>query len=177
MGRRPSPKGKSLKKTQENSSLLSYLERAFKVAHDKGVILVASAGNGGPKSLPQFPAADQNVIAVTATDKDDKLFPGATRGRHIAISAPGVDISVPAPGGFYQMSTGTSIASAHISGVIALLLERNPDLTPDEIKAILTDSAKWLGPRNEFGAGLVDPDQALKLAGPKRATATTMIAP
>jgi subtilisin family serine protease len=68
------------------------LERAFKVAHDKGVVLIAAAGNAGPKSPPLYPAADQSVIAVTATDVDDKVFSGANRGRHIAISAPGVDI-------------------------------------------------------------------------------------
>jgi len=143
------------------------LERAFKVAHDKGVVLIAAAGNAGPKSPPLYPAADQSVIAVTATDIDDKVFSGANRGRHIAISAPGVDILVPAPEGTYQMTTGTSVAAAHISGIVALLLERNPKLTPGDIRKILAASANRLGPNNEFGAGLVDPTKALKLAEPK----------
>jgi hypothetical protein len=147
------------------------LERAFKVAHDKGVVLIAAAGNAGPKSPPLFPAADPSVIAVTATDIDDKLFSGANRGRYIAIAAPGVDILVPAPEGTYQMTTGTSVATAHISGIVALLLERNPKLTPDDIRKILTASAKRLGPNNEFGAGLVDPAKALQLAAPKTAAA------
>ena len=147
------------------------LERAFKVAHDKGVVLIAAAGNAGPKSPPLYPAADPSVIAVTATDIDDKVFSRASRGRHIAISAPGVDILVPAPEGTYQMTTGTSVAAAHISGTVALLLERNPKLTPDDIRKILTASAKGLGPNNEFGAGLVDPAKALKLVEPKTAAA------
>jgi subtilisin family serine protease len=111
------------------------------------------------------------VIAVTATDIDDKLFSGANRGRYVAIAAPGVDILVPAPEGTYQMTTGTSVATAHISGIVALLLERNPQLKPDEIRKILTGSAKRLGPNNEFGAGLVDPVKALELAAPRSAAA------
>src|SRR5262249_45966308 len=63
------------------------LERALKVAHDKGVILIAAAGNAGPKSSALFPAADPNVIAVTATDINDRLFAGANRGPQIAIAA------------------------------------------------------------------------------------------
>jgi len=149
------------------------LERALKVAHSKGIVLIAAAGNAGPKSPPLYPAADPNVIAVTATDVDDKLFTGANRGRHVAIAAPGVDILVAAPESAYQLTTGTSVATAHISGIVALLLERNPKLTPDDIRKILTASAKRLGPNNEFGAGLVDPAKALRLAEPKSADLTT----
>jgi subtilisin family serine protease len=147
------------------------LERALKAAYDKGIILIAAAGNAGPKSPALYPAADKSVIAVTATDIDDKLFAGANRGNHVAIAAPGVDILVPAPEGTYQMTTGTSVATAHISGIVALLLERNPRLTPDEVRKILTASAKRLGAKNEFGAGLVDPTKALELAAPKSAAA------
>jgi hypothetical protein len=68
----------------------------------------AAAGNAGPKSPPLYPGADPNVIAVTATDADDKLFNGANRGKYISVAAPGVDILVPAPEGEYQITTGTS---------------------------------------------------------------------
>ena len=143
------------------------LERALKAAYDKGVILVAAAGNAGPRSPPLYPAADPHVIAVTATDVDDKLFSGANRGRHVAIAAPGVDILVPAPEGTYQMTTGTSVATAHVSGVIALMLERNPRLTPADVRRILTLSAKKLGPNDQFGAGLIDPARAIQFANPR----------
>ena len=96
------------------------LERALKAAHDKGIVLIAAAGNAGPKSPPLYPGADPNVIAVTATDVNDKLFPGANRGRYIAVAAPGVDILVPAPDDTYQLTTGTSVASAEVSGLAAL---------------------------------------------------------
>jgi subtilisin family serine protease len=144
------------------------LERALKNAHDKGIVLIAAAGNAGPKSAPLYPGADPNVIAVTATDSNDKLFAGANRGRYIAVAAPGVDILVPAPDGSYQLTTGTSVASAEVSGIVALLLERNPNLTPDDIRKILTSSAKHQGTKDrddDFGSGLVDPSKAIRDAG------------
>ncbi len=145
------------------------IERALKAAYDKGVVLIAAAGNAGPKSPPLFPAADKHVIAVTATDIDDKLFTGANRGNYITVAAPGVDILVPAPQGTYQMTTGTSVATAHVSGIVALILARNPRLTPADVRRILTASAKRLGPHDQFGAGLIDPAKALQLAAPRSA--------
>jgi len=151
------------------------LERALKAAYDKGIVLIAAAGNAGPKSPPLYPGADPNVIAVTATDVDDKLFTGANRGKYISVAAPGVDILVPAPEGDYQITTGTSVAAAEVSGIVALLLERNPKLSPADIRRILTASAKRLsaGERDDnFGSGLIDPLQALQLADPRSATTT-----
>jgi subtilisin family serine protease len=81
-------------------------------AYRKGIVLIAAAGNAGPNSPPLYPAADPNVIAVTATSADDKLFAGANRGNYIAVAAPGVDIFAPAPDGAYQFTTGTSVAAA-----------------------------------------------------------------
>ena len=75
-------------------------------------MLIAAAGNAGPNSPPLYPAADPNVIAVTATDTEDRLFSGANRGNHIAVAAPGVEILVPGTGGNYQFTTGTSVAAA-----------------------------------------------------------------
>jgi filamentous hemagglutinin family protein len=151
------------------------LERALKAAYDKGIVLIAAAGNAGPKSPPLYPGADPNVIAVTATDADDKLFTGANRGKYISVAAPGVDILVPAPEGDYQITTGTSVAAAEVSGIVAMLLERNPKLTPADIRRILTTSAKRLGSSardDNFGSGLIDPLQALQLADPRIATTT-----
>jgi subtilisin family serine protease len=157
------------------SSTFRYGGGAVGGAYDKGIVLVAAAGNAGPKSPPLYPGADPNVIAVTATDADDKLFTGANRGKYISVSAPGVDILVPAPEGDYQITTGTSVAAAEVSGIVALLLERNPKLTPADIRRILTLSAKRLSPGDRddnFGSGLIDPIQALQLADPRTATTT-----
>jgi hypothetical protein len=140
----------------------------------KGVVLVAAAGNAGPQSPPLYPAADPSVIAVTATDMDDKLFSGANRGTYIAVAAPGVDVLAPSVGGTYQLTTGTSVASAQVSGVAALLIERNPALTPGDVRRILTRTAKSLGPRGserDFGSGLVDAYQAVSSARSSGATA------
>jgi hypothetical protein len=145
--------------------------RKLREAYDKGIVLVAAAGNAGPKSPPLYPAADPSVIAVTATDRADKPFAQANRGKHVAIAAPGVDVLVPAPNGAYQLTTGTSVAAAHVSGVIALMLERRPDLTPDEVRAVLAGSAVALPGTTavQTGAGLVDPVKALTFEPPEPA--------
>jgi subtilisin family serine protease len=135
------------------------LGRMLAAAYGKGVVLIAAAGNAGPQSEPLYPAADPNVIAVTATDSDEHLFAMANRGRYIAVAAPGVDILALAPGDTYQLTTGTSVAAAHVSGIAALLLERRPSLKPGDIRAVLITTAKHLGaavPDSDFGAGLVN---------------------
>ena len=140
------------------------LQRMLAAAYDKGMVLIAAAGNAGPKSDPLYPAADPNVIAVTATDSDDHLFPMANRGRYIAVAAPGVEIFALAPGNEYVFTTGTSIAAAHVSGIAALLLEHKPSLKPGDIRAALTATAQPLGPPrpdSDFGAGLVSAYRAV----------------
>src|SRR6516164_8059907 len=86
----------------------------------------------------QIPAS---LPAVTATDMDNALFSGANRGTYISVAAPGVDVLVPAPRGTYQFTTGTSVAAAEVSGIVALLLERNPSLTPADVRRILMRTA------------------------------------
>ena len=108
--------------------------------------MVAAAGNAGAKSPPLYPAANPNVIAVSGTDAQEKLFAASNRGNHIAIAAPGADIFLPAPDEKYQITSGTSFSAAYISGVAALLLERNPALKPGDVRAILTKTARDLGP-------------------------------
>jgi len=140
------------------------LQLAMKNAAAKGVVLIAAAGNLGPKSPPLYPAADPHVIAVTATDENDKLFPGAVRGPHLAVAAPGVDVMVPAPEETYQLTTGTSVAAAHVSGVAALLIERHPSVDSATVLEVLTSTAKKLSPKghdDQFGWGLIDPASAL----------------
>ncbi len=150
------------------------MARHLTLARGKGIVLIAAAGNFGPKSPAQYPAADPNVIAVSATDAEDKLFTASNRGNHIAIAAPGVDILLPAPEANYQVTSGTSFAAAHVSGIAALILERRPGLSPDNVRRILQISARDLGPRgkdDQYGAGLADAYQAILALEPRTATA------
>ncbi len=135
------------------------IDRAIAALAAKGIVMVAAAGNAGPKSPPLYPAANANVIAVSATDAQDRLFAASNRGGYVAISAPGAEIFLPAPDEKYQMTSGTSFSAAYISGVAALVLERNPALKPDEVRAILMKTARDLGPPgrdDQFGAGEAD---------------------
>jgi hypothetical protein len=141
------------------------LQVAMKKAHEKGAILIAAAGNQGPKSPPLYPAADPNVIAVTATDENDGLFTGANRGAYVAVATPGVDVLAAAPDGTYEMTTGTSVAAAHASGVAALLIERHPEVDAKTVLEVLTVSALKLAekaPDDQFGWGLIDPVSAIE---------------
>ncbi|MEH2509626.1 subtilisin family serine protease [Nitrobacteraceae bacterium AZCC 1564] len=145
------------------------MQRALAAAAAKGVVLVAAAGNAGPKSPPLYPAADPNVIAVSATDQSDRLFVQSNRGSYVAIAAPGVDILSPAPDGKYQMASGTSLSSAFISGLVALLIARNPDLSATDIRATLASTARDLGPKgrdDQFGAGQADAFGAVSAVAP-----------
>jgi subtilisin family serine protease len=135
------------------------VDRGIAAAAAKGIVMVGAGGNAGPKSPPLYPAANAYVIAVSATDAQDKLFPASNRGGYIAVSAPGVDIFLPAPDQKYQMMSGTSFSAAYISGLAALVLERNPALKPDEVRAILMKTARDLGSPGRddlFGAGEAD---------------------
>jgi subtilisin family serine protease len=140
------------------------LQLALKKARDKGVVLIAAAGNMGPQSPPLYPAADENVIAVTAVDESDKLMPQANQGAHVALAAPGVNVLEAAPRASYNFTTGTSVAAAHVSGVAALILERNPGIDPATLEEVLFSTARDLGAPGRdsmFGYGLVDPYRAL----------------
>jgi hypothetical protein len=138
------------------------LRDALAAASARGLTLVGAVGNLGPRAAPQYPGADPHVIAATAIDADDKLFAGANVGAYVAVSAPGVDVLLPAPGGGYALETGTSVASALVAGVVALMLERKPDLKPADVRKRLAATATPLGGAREFGAGLIDAEKAVR---------------
>ena len=138
--------------------------RGLAAAYRRGIVLVAASGNAGPNSPPLYPAAEPAVIAVTATDAEDNVFAASNRGSHIGVAAPGTNILHAAPYATYRMSSGTSLAAAHVSGIVALLLERQPDLTPDSVRNILFSTAVDLGPQgrdDQFGAGRADAYRAV----------------
>jgi hypothetical protein len=174
-------------KSKANIVNMSFAGPADAELHDmlaalraNGAVLIAAVGNAGPKSPPLYPAADPNVIAVTATDMDDKPFAQANRGTHIAVAAPGVNILAAAPDGGYQMPSGTSFAAAEISGIAALLLERNPKLDAAAIRRILMATAHDLGPPghdDQFGSGLADALAAVNAVAPKSSDAAAAAPP
>ncbi|MEA1831030.1 S8 family serine peptidase [Methylobacterium durans] len=130
-----------------------------------GTVYVAAAGNAGPDAPALYPAADPNVIAVTATDAEDRLFPAANRGAHVCVAAPGVEVLVAAPAGAYGFSSGTSMAAAQVSGIVALMLQARPALSPGEVRSALARGARDLGapgPDPEFGAGFADAESVLR---------------
>ena len=142
----------------------SLLSSGLDAAARQGMILIAAAGNDGPKAAPAYPAAHPAVIAVTATGPDDAIYPAANRGGYVALAAPGIDILTAAPGDTYAQLSGTSLAAAQVSGVAALLLQHAPDLSPEQVRSILTRTARDLGKPGRddvFGAGLVDAAAAL----------------
>jgi subtilisin family serine protease len=156
------------------------IARSLAAAHDKGVVLVAAAGNKGAKSPPLYPAADPNVIAVTATDANDQLPAFANRGRYVAVAAPGVDLMLLAPNGTLQFSSGTSFSAAYVTGTAALMLERRPDLGPETLRRALTETAHHLGSKvgdDQAGAGLVDAYQAVLSLVPPPVDAAASVLP
>lgn len=135
------------------------IERGVAATATRGILMIAAAGNAGAKSPALYPAANPNVIAVSGTDAQEKLFAASNRGVHISVAAPADGIFLPAPDEKYQITSGTSFSAAYISGIAALMLERNPALKPNDLRAILERTARDLGApgRDElFGFGEAD---------------------
>jgi subtilisin family serine protease len=133
----------------------------------RGVIFIAAVGNEGRSAKPLYPAADENVIAVTATDRSDGVFKDASNCPATCVAAPGVDVLVAEPGDAYGFLSGTSMAAAHVSGVVALLLDAKPDLDLKGIRDLLFKKAKHLNPGDPDQAsvaGIVDALESLKAA-------------
>ncbi|MCM3666849.1 S8 family serine peptidase [Mesobacillus subterraneus] len=168
---------------------------ASKKAHDSGMTVVFAAGNEGPEdnTLNPYSAAPW-VISVAAGTKDKQLADFSSRGvagdeyLHPDITAPGVDIVAtrsstglvmnvlgtvtdatyidPLHLPFYTTSSGTSMATPHISGVIALMKEANPSLTPDMALDLMVQTADQMAgyQLHEAGAGYVNAYKAVEAA-------------
>ncbi len=118
-----------------SQALLKAIERAEK----RGVLFVAAAGNERTPR-PDFPAGADGVISVGATTPDDVLAGFSSRGALVA--APGVGVLSTTSPGQYQRRDGTSMASAHVAGVAALLWAAFPDATVPQVRKALLDSGK-----------------------------------
>ena len=125
-------------------------------AHAQGVVLVASAGNSGDEL--GYPAGNHYTIAVGAVNSADRLASFSSTGASLDLVAPGVSILSTHLDNRYASGSGTSFSAPHISGLVALILSRRPDLSPHSVRNLLIASAIDLGPLghdNEYGAGRV----------------------
>jgi minor extracellular protease Epr len=127
---------------------------------DDGMLLIAAAGNYGPKAAPAFPAAYDAVLAVTAVDRRGQVYRRANRGNHIDLAAPGVNVWTAASVSGARTKTGTSYAAPFVTAAAALMWSRDPSLTAAQMRARLRGGARDLGPDGQdaiFGAGLIAP--------------------
>jgi predicted CXXCH cytochrome family protein len=147
----------------------------YAIAH--GVLVVAASGNGGLNTT-FYPAAYPGVIAVSAVDGSLNWAPFSSSGDHISLVAPGVGIYSTYLGGTYKAFSGTSMASAHVSGVAALLAGQPQFATADNLRSALLGSAFDLGSPGKdpyFGFGIVHAFDALGYSGPVLPTPTPWI--
>ena len=136
----------------KNDLLRSAIEKALA----RGVPVVASAGNDGPRATPAYPAAYPDVIAVTALDVRRRLYSRANRGGHITLSAPGVEVYAPTQG-TGSFHTGTSFAAPFVTASVAVLKQQGAKTLP-ELSAALKLRAADLGARGHdplYGWGLL----------------------
>lgn len=133
------------------------LSTAIDQAVDLGVVAVISAGNSGHNPYTvRSPGTARKAITVGATDKNDDVAEFSSRGPTILdtfkpdVSAPGVSITSTVSGGTwndpdqdgYATFSGTSMSAPHVSGLVALVKQQNPDLTPSQIKSAITTTAE-----------------------------------
>ncbi|MDU5324728.1 MAG: S8 family serine peptidase, partial [Peptoniphilus harei] len=150
---------------------------------EAGIFPVFSAGNvsetnnGGDNSIGT-PGSYPEAYAVGAIRKDEKVAKFSLRGKSDYtnkwkpdIVAPGVNILSSVPGNRYELYTGTSMASPHVSGVVALMLQANKDLSVEQIEKILNETASPLkddyyveSPNHGYGYGKVDAYNAVELS-------------
>jgi serine protease AprX len=157
---------------------------ASRVLHDRGITVVFAAGNAGSGNNTLNPYADAPwVIGVAAADKQGRLASFSSRGipgdpiYHPTITAPGVAIVstkangtplgqastctsglTPSETVWYACMDGTSMATPHVAGACALLLEASPGLTPDQIKSTIVATATPMAGygRHQVGAGFLN---------------------
>ena len=143
-------------------------KQAFADAVSRGVVLVAAAGNSGKNADPSYPAAIPGVIAVAASTDLDGWPTFSSTGDHLSVAAPGEGILSTYPwakGQGYRIMSGTSMAAPHVTGLVALMLSRDPAQSPAKIKDRLERTAidTVLTGRDMYsGAGRIDAVRALE---------------
>ncbi|WP_432363783.1 S8 family serine peptidase [Sporosarcina sp. UB5] len=136
-----------------------YLADAIAYALSKNVVVVVAAGNESANTANYFPASEQKVIVVSATDKDDRVASFSNTGSTIDVSAPGVHIVSTVPGGQFKSLSGTSMAAPHVSGIAAMLKLESPIRSRQGIERLLKRYVDDRGPAgwdSQYGEGIVN---------------------
>lgn len=142
------------------------LGEAIRRALRRDVIIVAITGNDGEARVT-YPGKYDGVIAVSATDPDDRLANFSNYGNEVTIAAPGAKVTPLIPGGIAATKSGTSFAAPSVSAVLALILSVNPGMTAAQAATVLGRSVTDLrgkGWDKQFGFGLIGAAEAVKQA-------------
>lgn len=144
------------------------LHNAVDAAAAAGVLLVAAAGNSGDGNPATnnvgYPAKYDSVIAVGATNSSDGVPSWSSDGAEVEVSAPGASVRSTYKGNNYATLSGTSMASPHTAGVVALMLSSG--VLPADARALLSSTSEDLGTAGHdvfYGNGLVDAQAAVGL--------------
>ena len=151
----------------------SVVKDALQYAADRGVVMVAAAGNSGPcTDCVGFPARDERVIAVSATDSSDALADFSSTGPEVDIAAPGVNTLSTVPRDEYAEFSGTSMACPHVSGAAAQVIA-DGTTGRDAVRTALTDGADDVGLADtEQGSGRLNVADAVGGSGGGNAAPT-----
>ena len=155
------------------------LQNAIQYALNHNVLVVAAAGNSG-NATTYYPAGYPGVLAVSAVAPDMSWATFSSSGQHISLSAPGLGIYSTLPGGTFGTFSGTSMSSAQVSGVAALLAGQPQFSDVYVLRAALLGSASDLGTPGQdpfYGYGVVHAFDALGYMGPVLPTPTPWIVP
>ena len=151
----------------DDSSAVSDAIR-YALAHN--VVVVAAAGNGATQGNPiSYPGGERGVITVAAVDDNGNHANFSTTGWDVSVAAPGVNLPCDAfdADNAYMEGSGTSQATAYVSGVVALLKAENPALTAEQIRTLLETTANGKpggGRDDQIGFGIINPVGALQAA-------------
>ena len=144
------------------------MQDAINYAWNKGLVLVAAAGNIGPcANCIKFPARGANMVAAGATDPNDALASFSSTGSQLDVVAPGVSILTTVNGGSYGTGSGTSFSSPHTAGLATLIMVVNPSFTNQQVVDIITSTADDLGTPgrdDQYGWGRINACKALASA-------------
>jgi serine protease len=151
-------------------------QSAINSARSRGTVVVVAAGNENQNASNSNPANCAGVITVAATNKSGGRASYSNYGTVVDVAAPGGDTGAAilstlnagttTPGADnYAGYMGTSMATPHVAGVVALMLAKNPNLTPDDVEAKLKSSARaFPAACSGCGAGIVDASAAVDAA-------------